>query len=140
MDYLPAQPPWKPKNTGMGSLSFLQADLPNPGIKPESPALQADSLPTELSHAKLLPSCTILCSLMNCSPPGSFVRGSFQARILEWVAISYPRGLNKLLKNHWLSFIRNSWASLIAQLVKNPPAMQETLVHFLGGEDPLEKG
>ena len=32
-----------------------------------------------------------------------------------------------------------SWASLIAQLVKNPPAMQETLVQFLGQEDPLEK-
>ena len=31
-------------------------------------------------------------------------------------------------------------ASLIAQLVKNPPAMQETPVQFLGGEDPLEKG
>ena len=30
--------------------------------------------------------------------------------------------------------------SLIAQLVKNPPAMQETLVRFLGREDPLEKG
>ena len=31
-------------------------------------------------------------------------------------------------------------ASLIAQLVKNLPAMQETLVRFLGWEDPLEKG
>ena len=31
-------------------------------------------------------------------------------------------------------------APLIAQLVKNPPAMQETLVQFLGWEDPLEKG
>ena len=30
--------------------------------------------------------------------------------------------------------------SLIAQLVKNPPAMQETPVQFLGQEDPLEKG
>ena len=28
---------------------------------------------------------------------------------------------------------------MIAQLVKNPPAMQETLVGFLGREDPLEK-
>ena len=36
-----------------------------------------------------------------------------------------------------LSFIR---ASLVAQLVKNLPAMQETLVQFLGQEDPLEKG
>ena len=31
-------------------------------------------------------------------------------------------------------------ASQVAQLVKNPPAMQETLVQFLGWEDPLEKG
>ena len=29
---------------------------------------------------------------------------------------------------------------MIAQLVKNPPAMQETLVQFLGWEDSLEKG
>ena len=32
------------------------------------------------------------------------------------------------------------WASLVAQLVKNPPAMQGTPVRFLGREDPLEKG
>ena len=31
-------------------------------------------------------------------------------------------------------------ASLISQLVKNLPAIQETLVQFLGQEDPLEKG
>ena len=31
-------------------------------------------------------------------------------------------------------------ASLMAQLVKNPPAMWETWVQFLGWEDPLEKG
>ena len=33
--------------------------------------------------------------------------------------------------------LQYSWASLVAQLVKNPPAMQ---VQFLGWEDPLEKG
>ena len=32
------------------------------------------------------------------------------------------------------------WTSFVAQLVKNLPAMQETLVQFLGWEDPLEKG
>ena len=32
------------------------------------------------------------------------------------------------------------WASLIARLVKNPPAMLETPVRFLGREDTLEKG
>ena len=31
-------------------------------------------------------------------------------------------------------------AFLVAQLLKNPPAIQETLVLFLGREDPLEKG
>ena len=31
-------------------------------------------------------------------------------------------------------------ASLVAQLVKNLPAMQETPIQFLGQEDPLEKG
>ena len=39
----------------------------------------------------------------------------------------------------WQAF-RAMWASLIAQLVKNLPAVQETLVQFLGREDPLEKG
>ena len=33
-----------------------------------------------------------------------------------------------------------TWASLVAQLVKNPPPMQETWVRSLGWEDPLEKG
>ena len=36
--------------------------------------------------------------------------------------------------------LQYSWASLVAQLVKNPPAMQETWVRSLGWEDPLEKG
>ena len=33
-----------------------------------------------------------------------------------------------------------NWASLVAQLVKNLSAMWETWVHYLGWEDPLEKG
>ena len=36
--------------------------------------------------------------------------------------------------------LQYSWASLVAQLVKNPSAMKETLVRFLGQEDALEKG
>ena len=32
------------------------------------------------------------------------------------------------------------WTSLVVQLIKNPPAMQETLFRFPGQEDPLEKG
>ena len=36
--------------------------------------------------------------------------------------------------------LQYSWASLVAQGVKNPPAMQETCVQSLGWEDPLKKG
>ena len=37
-------------------------------------------------------SCLILCNPMDCSLPGSSIHGIFQARILEWVAISFSRG------------------------------------------------
>ena len=33
-----------------------------------------------------------------------------------------------------------TWSSLVAQTVKNPPAMQETWIPSLGWEDPLDKG
>ena len=56
-------------------------DLPDTGMEPKSPTLQADSLLSQ--------------------PP---------------------------------------WASLVVQLVKNPPAMRETWIRALGWEDPLEKG
>ena len=36
--------------------------------------------------------------------------------------------------------LQYSWVSLVAQPVKNPPAMRETWVGSLGWEDPLEKG
>ena len=36
--------------------------------------------------------------------------------------------------------LQYSWASLVAQLVKNPPAMQESWVQSLVWEDPLKKG
>ena len=35
--------------------------------------------------------------------------------------------------------LQYSWASLVAQMVKNPPAMRETWVRSLGWEDPLEE-
>ena len=35
--------------------------------------------------------------------------------------------------------VQYSWASVLAQLVKNPPSMQETWIWSLGWEDPLEK-
>ena len=55
--------------------------------------------------------------------PGDLPDPGVEARSLAFKAVSLPFG-----------------ASLIAQLVKNLPAMLETLVRFLGWEDPLQEG
>ena len=44
------------------------------------------------AHWQVVPSCPNLCDPMDCSLPGSSVHGIFQARVLEWVAISFSRG------------------------------------------------
>ena len=50
-------------------------------------------LPTKVRMCVLVThSCLTLCDPMDCSLPGSSVHGIFQARILEWVAISFSRG------------------------------------------------
>ena len=41
------------------------------------------------SESEVAQSCLTLCDPMDCSPPGSSVHGSFQARVLEWVAIAF---------------------------------------------------
>ena len=46
-------------------------------------------------HAKTLQSCPSLCDPMDCSLPGSSVCGILQARILEWVTISFSRGTSQ---------------------------------------------
>ena len=48
--------------------------------------------PTPESESEVAQPCPTLCYPVNCSPPGSSVHGIFQARILEWVAISFSRG------------------------------------------------
>ena len=40
-----------------------------------------------------------LCNPMDCSPPGSFVHGILQARILEWVAISFSATVCRVTKS-----------------------------------------
>ena len=59
-------------------------------------------------------------------------RGQQRLRWLGNIIISKDMNLSKLQE-----IVK---ACLIAQLVKNLPTMQETLVLFLGWEDPLEKG
>ena len=69
-------------------------NLPKSGIELRSPALQADALPSELPgkpESEVTQLCLTLYDFMDCSLPGSSVHGIFQARILEWVAISFSR-------------------------------------------------
>ena len=46
-------------------------------------------------YDKLLQLCPTLCDSMNCSPPGSFVHGILQVRILAWIAVSSSRGSSR---------------------------------------------
>ena len=47
---------------------------------------------SEVKSSQVAQSCPTLCDPMDCSPPGSSVRGTFQAWILEWVFFSFFRG------------------------------------------------
>ena len=48
---------------------------------------------SQISESEVTQSCPTLCDPVDCSPPGSSVHGILQARVLEWVAISFSRGL-----------------------------------------------
>ena len=93
------------------------------------------------SEREVAQSCPTLSNPMACSLTGSSVHGIFQARVLEWGAIAFSRtayNVSSILKGKkcWSS----GRASLVAQLVKNSSAIQETPVRFLSPEDLLEKG
>ena len=108
-------------------------DLPNPGIEPRSPALQADTLTSEppgkplvvyaaATAAKSLQSCPTLCDPMDCSLPGFSIHGILQARTLEWVTISFSNAWKwkvkvKLLSCVWL--LATPWTAVY----QAPPSM-----------------
>ena len=59
----------------------------------------------QVCESEVSQSCPTLCDPMDCSPPGSSVHGIFQARILEWVAISFSRGSSRPRDWTWVSHI-----------------------------------
>ena len=103
-DFSPAEPQGKPRNTGLGSLSRLQRLFPtqdsNRGLLyhcrrilyqlsyQRSPSL-------EESESEVAQLCPTPCQPVDCSPPGFSAHGIFQARVLEWVAISFSKGEGK---------------------------------------------
>ena len=57
------------------------------------------------SESEVVQSCPILCDPMECSLPGSSIHGIFQARVLEWVVISFSRGSSRPSDWTWVSCI-----------------------------------
>ena len=53
----------------------------------------------------VIQSCPALCNPMDCGPLGSSVHGIFQARILEWIAISFFRASSRPRERTWVSCI-----------------------------------
>ena len=114
--------------------------------------------------------CLILCDPTDCSLPGSSVHGIFQARVLEWVAISFSKGsswprdqtrvssvadrslyclshndnsnipMTTVIATNLHGTFTYVRASPVGQKVNNLPAIQNTWVRSLGQEDPPEKG
>ena len=78
-------------------------DLPDPGIEPvslTSSALGGGFFTTSTAwerkgESEVAQLCLTLCDPMNCSLPGSSVYGTFQARVLEWGAISFFGGSSR---------------------------------------------
>ena len=64
--------------------------------------------------------CPTLCDPMDCNPPGSYVHEIFQARILEWVAISFSRGSSQPRDRTWVSCtagkVLTDWATREAHI------------------------
>ena len=86
------------RNTREGCHFLLQGIFPTQGSNQSLLHLlhwQADSLSLhhyEILESEVIQSCPTLRHPMDCSLPGSSVRGIFQARVLEWVSISFSRG------------------------------------------------
>ena len=75
-------------------------------------------------------SCSTLCDPMDCSLPGSSVHGISQARILEWVAISFSRGFFLTQGSH-LGLLHCRWILYrLSQLRISPSNEYSGLISF----------
>ena len=73
------------------------------------------TLPTKVhivKESEVAPSCPTLGNHMDCSLPGSSIHGIFQARILEWVTISFSRGSPQPRDQTWVSRTAGSFYTI----------------------------
>ena len=81
------------------SLAYHSEHHGNPSISPPHTSPFTESLPADVLHllqvkseSEVAQSCPTLCNPMDWSISGFSIHGIFQARVLEWVAISFSRG------------------------------------------------
>ena len=72
--------------------------------------------------------CPTLCNPMDCSLPGSSVHGIFQARILEWVAISFSRGSSQSKNQTQVSCIAGRFFTLWATGKVSPSSKRKAYI------------
>ena len=113
------------------------------GLKGQIPATHS----TEYDLLMSLPVLSLPCPaiFLFLKPRGLYAQGSLDSSVGKESAcnVGDPGSIPGLGRSHGEGTgypVQHSWASLLAQLVKNLPAMQETWVQSLGWEDPLEKG
>ena len=73
-----------------------------------------------VSESEVAQLCPTLCDRMDCSLSGSSIHGIFQARVLEWITISFSRGSSRPRNRTWVSRIAGRrftvWATREAQI------------------------
>ena len=97
------------------------------------------SIPGPAAAAKSLQSYPTLCNPIDCSPPGSPIPGVLQARILEWVAISFSNVWKGKVKVKSLSRVRllaTSWPAAY----QAPPSMGFSRQEYWSGVPSLTAG
>ena len=80
------------------------------------------SIAAAAAAAKSLQSCPTLCDPIDGSPPGSPIPGILQARVLEWVAISFSNAWKWKVKVKLLSHVR-LFATRWSAAYQTPPSM-----------------
>ena len=90
----------KTKNPGIKPTSLLSSTLAGrffttsiPGETPGKPRMRLQM--EEKERSEVIQSCLTLFNPMDCSLPGFSMHGNFQAKVLDWVAISFSRGSSR---------------------------------------------
>ena len=130
-------------HTGLRSSSALNSSTAPQCLSKDPSSVQhkrpfrAESLTSRLTPWPQLPcesevaqSCPTLCDPVDCSPPGSSIHGILQARILEWVAISFSRG-SSLTQGSNPGIELRSPALQADALTSEPPGKPMTKIYYI---------